>query len=179
MCFFLESQPTFSNLDYSNDILSLAQSCSTLHSLVLGCLDPHHLCQVGNLRLLKALKYFYPNSLMQQRCGWLPLHTACNSFPEDVSLIQFLINAYPIALQTTTPKGSLPLHILCTLGGFATESIKLVLDSFPEAAWIRAVPLGEPRLQSLSLSLYDLFLFLLGKRRFFFFLKDYGFFCCC
>lgn len=52
-------------------------------------------------------------------------------------MIHILLEAWPAAACTLTPRGSLPLHLATSYAGDCPETIELVLNSCPRSAFLR------------------------------------------
>ena len=77
--------------------------------------------------------------------GRLPLHIACvNTSQSGVAIVNLLLDVYPEGAQALDADDNLPLHVclLQNCSKHARETVKRLLDAFPDAAYI---PSGKTR----------------------------------
>lgn len=110
--------------------------------IVFDKLNIHKLIQQGYYSLVRTLIRIDPSRSAEEFRGWLPLHTLCRYHPDQIYLMKDLIEVNSVACAQQTPKGSLPLHLVSSFGGWCEDALKLLLKIFPKGASIRSIPLS-------------------------------------
>lgn len=119
--------------------MNLASSCSTLLHTVFHHLSLHNLIETNENFLAHKMLDLFPVCAFQTSHGWLPLHVVCIFQPNNLVLINRLLKIHPEGALQKTPKGSYPLHLICTYGGPYYRSIRQILQAGVEVASYRAV----------------------------------------
>ena len=105
-----------------------------------GKLPLHFAASTGPLacdKIISALLHVFNRGASEQeaRNYSLPLHYAC-AFKAPVSVVELLLNAYPLGTKESDKTGSLPLH-LCIIYNASYEVVEKVLISNPQAVRAR------------------------------------------
>jgi ankyrin repeat protein len=108
-----------------------------------GWIPLHAACRYTNqLVIIQLLLDAWPDGVraVTETEGWNPLHAACAHDQHSVDIIQFLMEAYPDAVQIKSAQvqhGNLPLHEACQVEHTDESVIRVLLESYPESVRIR------------------------------------------
>lgn len=130
-----------------HNLMVLTQTCNVISCLAsrpeLGIL--HDLVRVCDAEFIAPIIKHFPELLMTQRLGWLPLHEASRYQGGNTNLIRLLLSGNPKAAQIRTPNGSLPLHLVASCHGYNTEAMSLFLEAYPQSARERSSVTSDSR----------------------------------
>lgn len=129
-----------------------------------GWIPLHYAIQGALLAMVRRFVRVRPSSLHTATSDTksLPLHLAAPS--QDAELVQFLADAFPLALQARDAKGHLPLHCCVSLHKAKLDVVRILGSGFPGALLEKDHEGWLPIHHAAAGSSLDVVQFLVGER---------------